>query len=69
MYRKNLAAMALLWAAAASAQQQLPAPLQVSPLSDVPVATQILRWHMNDGDLNAFTFRSMQQLFTTRTVP
>ncbi|MEY2853991.1 MAG: hypothetical protein RL030_1123 [Pseudomonadota bacterium] len=69
MYRKKVAAMALLWTATASAQQQLPAPLQVRPLSDVPVATQILRWHMNDGDLNAFTFRSMQQLFTTRTVP
>lgn len=66
---RTLAVVASLWAVAATAQQQLPAPLQVSPPSDVPVATQILRWHMNDGDLNAFTFRSMDQLFTTRTVP
>ncbi|NOV21906.1 class C beta-lactamase-related serine hydrolase, partial [Ensifer adhaerens] len=37
--------------------------------SDVPIATQILRWHMNDGDVNAFAFRNMDELFTIRTVP
>jgi CubicO group peptidase (beta-lactamase class C family) len=52
-----------------AAQQSLPAPLQLQPASDVPVAVQILRWHMNDADLNALSFRSMEQIFTTRTVP
>jgi CubicO group peptidase (beta-lactamase class C family) len=50
------------------AQQQLPGPLQVSPPSDVPVAVQVLRWRMNDADVNALTFRGMDALFTTRTV-
>lgn len=50
------------------AQQVLPPPLAGGPPSDVPVAVQILRWHMNDGDLAALTFRSMDRLFTTRTV-
>lgn len=52
----------------AVAQQQLPAQLQSGAASDVPVATQIIRWHMNDGDVNSFAFRNMDQLFTTRTV-
>jgi CubicO group peptidase (beta-lactamase class C family) len=52
----------------AVAQQQLPAPLQVSPPSSVPVAVQVLRWRMNDSDVNALTFRAMDTLFTTRTV-
>lgn len=52
----------------ASAQQDLPAQLQTGAKSDVPVATQIMRWHMNDGDVNSFAFRNMDQLFTTRTV-
>ena len=50
------------------AQQELPVPLQAGAKSDVPVATQIMRWHMNDGDVNSFAFRNMDQLFTTRTV-
>ena len=54
---------------AAPAQQVLPAPLKVQPASDVPVAVQILRWRMNDGDLNALSFRTMEQIFTTREVP
>ncbi|WP_442680324.1 serine hydrolase domain-containing protein [Sphingomonas sp. ASY06-1R] len=58
-----------LWSASLSAQQVLPAPLLKGGVSAVPVATQILRWHMLDGDVNALTFRSMDTLFTTRSVP
>lgn len=51
------------------AQQTLPLPLQTDATpSDVPVAVQILRWHMNDSNVNALMFRSMDTLFTTRTV-
>jgi hypothetical protein len=60
--------MGLLGATQATAQQVLPPPLQGGPPSEVPVAVQILRWHMNDGDLNALSFQGMDQLFTTRTV-
>jgi CubicO group peptidase (beta-lactamase class C family) len=53
----------------AKSQQALPPQLQAgAPASDVPVAIQILRWHMLDSDVNALTFREMDQLFTTRTV-
>ena len=55
--------------ASAQAQQALPENLREAPLSEVPVAVQLLRWHMLDGDVNALTFRSMDQLFTTRAVP
>ena len=51
-----------------SAQQALPPPLRGGPPSDVPVAVQILRWHMLDNNVSALAFRSMDQLFTTRTV-
>ncbi len=40
----------------------------VGATSDVPVAVQNLRWHMNDAEYNALAFRSMRTLFTTRTV-
>jgi CubicO group peptidase (beta-lactamase class C family) len=50
------------------AQQRLPSQLQSGARSDVPVATQVMRWHMNDADVNSFAFRNMDQLFTTRTV-
>jgi CubicO group peptidase (beta-lactamase class C family) len=60
--------VATLVSLTASAQQVLPPPLAGGPPSDVPPAVQILRWHMNDGDLAALTFRSMDRLFTTRTV-
>jgi hypothetical protein len=50
------------------AQQVLPAPLAGAPPSEVPVAVQILRWHMLDGDVSPLAFRSMDALFTTRTV-
>jgi CubicO group peptidase (beta-lactamase class C family) len=53
----------------ATAQQVLPAPLTAGPPSDVPVAVQILRWHMLDNDVSSLTFRSMDTLFTTRSVP
>jgi len=51
-----------------SAQQVLPPPLAGGPPSEVPVAVQILRWHMLDNDVSALAFRSMDSLFTTRTV-
>ncbi|MBB3955687.1 serine hydrolase domain-containing protein [Novosphingobium sediminicola] len=50
------------------AQQQLPAQLKGELRSDVPVATQVMRWRMNDADVNSFAFRNMDQLFTTRLV-
>lgn len=50
------------------AQQQLPEQMQYGPASEVPVATQVMRWRMNDADVNSFAFRNMDQLFTTRTV-
>lgn len=51
-----------------SAQQVLPAMLAEGPASDVPVAIQLARWRMLDGDINTLTFRSMDTLFPTRTV-
>lgn len=72
MSSSRLSVAALLAAAVfgfnANAQQELPEPLRVEPPSDVPVAVQILRWHMLDSDVSALTFRSMDELFTTRTV-
>lgn len=50
------------------ARQELPPQLLGGPPSDVPIAVQILRWHMNDADLNALMFRRMDDLFTTRAV-
>ncbi len=52
----------------AGAQQTLPPVLAEGPPSSVPVAVQIARWRMLDGDINMLTFRSMDRLFTTRTV-
>jgi CubicO group peptidase (beta-lactamase class C family) len=49
-------------------QQELPPPLRGGPPSDVPVAVQTLRWHMLDSDVSSLMFRSMDTLFTTRTV-
>lgn len=67
--RLTLVALVSALAASALAQQQLPPPLQIEqPQSEVPVAVQWLRWRMNDGDVNAWTFRRMDDLFTTRTV-
>jgi CubicO group peptidase (beta-lactamase class C family) len=72
LFRTSVAILALtasVWTTATSAQQVLPAPLTQGAPSEVPVAVQILRWHMLDGDVNALAFRSMDTLFTTRTVP
>lgn len=66
--RFTLFLAALLASATMLAQQPLPAPLQGGPPSDVPVAVQVLRWSMLDGNVNALAFRSMDTLFTTRTV-
>ncbi|MFO7287110.1 MAG: beta-lactamase family protein [Gammaproteobacteria bacterium] len=59
---------AALFSLPLAAEQTLPPPLRIDPPSDVPVAVQILRWRMLDGDVNALMFRSMDSLFTTRTV-
>ncbi|WP_241556970.1 serine hydrolase domain-containing protein [Marinomonas hwangdonensis] len=40
----------------------------VGPESRVPIAIQNLRWAMLDSNVNTLTFRSMDQLFTTRYV-
>jgi len=45
-----------------------PPPDPSLPRSTVPVAVQDLRRKMNDADVNALTFRDMDQLFTTRVV-
>lgn len=55
--------------APAASQQVLPPQLTSGAHSDVPVAVQILRWHMLDPDVNSLTFRSMDRLFTIRKVP
>src|SRR5688572_29250518 len=59
----------VLCCASVAAQQALPPPLRGGPPSDVPVAVQVLRWHMLDDNLSALAFRSMDQIFTARTVP
>ncbi|MGD8340123.1 MAG: serine hydrolase [Gammaproteobacteria bacterium] len=68
---KRLAPVLLLpalFSARLYAQQELPPPLAIEPPSDVPVAVQILRWEMLEGGVNSLMFRSMDELFTTRTV-
>lgn len=55
--------------APAVSQQVLPPQLASGVKSGVPVAVQILRWHMLDPDVNSLTFRSMDRLFTIREVP
>lgn len=54
---------------AAWAQAEVPPPLSEGPASEVPNAVQLLRWHMNDAEINALAFRNMDTLFTTRPVP
>jgi hypothetical protein len=58
-----------LLAPLSNAQQKLPDPLAIDPPSDVPVAVQILRWEMLESAVNSLTFRTMDVLFDTRTVP
>jgi CubicO group peptidase (beta-lactamase class C family) len=55
--------------AVALSQVVLPPQLASGPPSDVPVAVQQLRWAMNDANVNSLTFRTMDTLFITRTVP
>ncbi len=63
------AVLVLAFAApSALAQQVLPPALTQGPKSDVPVAIQALRWSMLDPNVSTLTFRSMDTLFTTRTV-
>src|SRR6056300_1304301 len=52
----------------ATAQQVRPEQLIGGKVSEIPIAVQVLRWHMHDDNVNAMTFRSMDTLFTTRTV-
>ena len=59
--------VACLFSFPSIAQQKLPAPLEEIP-SDVPVAVQVLRWHILDNNVSALAFREMDQLFTTRSV-
>jgi CubicO group peptidase (beta-lactamase class C family) len=54
---------------AAFGQAELPPVLRQGATSEVPNTIQLLRWHMNDAEINSLTFRSMDTLFTTRTVP
>jgi CubicO group peptidase (beta-lactamase class C family) len=67
--RSSVVLAFVLCCASVGAQQILPAPLQGGPPSDVPVAVQVLRWHMLDSNVSALAFRSMDQIFSTRTVP
>jgi CubicO group peptidase (beta-lactamase class C family) len=50
------------------AQQQLPQQLDIEPPSDVPIAIQILRWHMLDNNISPLIFQNMESIFTIRTV-
>nr|PZN63724.1 MAG: hypothetical protein DIU62_10730 [Pseudomonadota bacterium] len=68
-FRRIVFCATLIASWGAIAQQELPAPLRGGPASEVPVAVQVLRWHMLDGEVNALTFRRMDDLFPTRTVP
>ncbi len=64
---RAFAALAALAPIAAAAYPAPPADPSLPP-SSVPPAVQDLRRKMNDADVNALTFRDMDQLFTTRTV-
>lgn len=54
---------------AALAEAELPAVLAAGKPSEVPTAVQLLRWRMNDAEINSLAFRNMDSLFTTRSVP
>ena len=69
MWRRVLVALAGCAITAASlAQTSLPPQLAIGPPSDVPPGIQLLRWVMLDPGVNTLSFRSMDTLFTTRTV-
>lgn len=62
--------LVLLFAAAGSAVAYPPPPPDpADPPSGVPPAIQQLRREMLDPGVNVLTFRSMDRIFTTRTVP
>ncbi|MGD2167860.1 MAG: serine hydrolase [Gammaproteobacteria bacterium] len=63
-----LSALVVLFSVGLRAQQELPPQLDIEPPTDVPIAVQILRWEMLESRVNSLTFRSMDELFTTRTV-
>lgn len=63
------AASLLLAPGVALAQTELPEVLTEGAPSEVPNAVQLLRWRMNDADINSLMFRNMDSLFTTRSVP
>jgi len=65
---KKAAAFLVLASISAAAQQELPPPLVGGPPTNVPVAVQMLRWQMLDNSVSSLMFRSMDTLFTTRTV-
>lgn len=67
-WRSSVLIVVALCSISAGAQQTLPVPLRSGTPSDVPVAVQLLRWHMLDNNVSALAFRSMDQIFTTRTV-
>ena len=50
------------------AQQSLPEQLLGGRESEIPIALQVLRWHMHDDNVNAMTFSNMDKLFTIREV-
>lgn len=60
--------VSILAADPAEAGPTLAPPLQAGEPSSVPVTVQNLRWAMLNPDINSLTFRSMDRLFTTRTV-
>ncbi|MDA9433565.1 serine hydrolase domain-containing protein [Bradyrhizobium sp. CCBAU 51627] len=63
-----LACTSLTLLGRATAQQALRPQLAGGLVSDVPIGIQNLRFAMLDAEINALTFRSMDALFTTRTV-
>jgi CubicO group peptidase (beta-lactamase class C family) len=72
-FRQGMASTCAIAAALASAsaiaQPTLPEVLQGSAASEVPVTVQNLRWIMLEQPFSSLTFRSMDRLFTTRSVP
>lgn len=61
-------ALALVVSVAATAPVEVAQAEPTSPVSEVSPALQTLRRAMLDSDINSLTFRSMDTLFTTRTV-
>jgi CubicO group peptidase (beta-lactamase class C family) len=66
---RTLCASVLLLLPIAALGYPAPPPDPSLPPSEVPPAVQQLRRAMLDPEINSLTFRSMDRLFTTRTVP